>query len=213
VPIARPQNPLDDTAQPGGRRGTSNNNILELDDLRERLRKSRIRQRISQFEVAAIPEFLTLRATAGDMDPPRNVSSCSDRTLGSRGHETKSKDCIRFSSADLPLAIPSSSGLSSLARKGCAGQQAQEPSKRGHADNPMVPLDRDRGHGNHGRFDFEAAPYAHAFDPKQLRQGVAIATAGLFLGIPGYTLSRHSSRPQPWFLLRCFSRSRRISAP
>jgi GH15 family glucan-1,4-alpha-glucosidase/NAD(P)-dependent dehydrogenase (short-subunit alcohol dehydrogenase family) len=86
-----------------------------------------------------------------------------------------------------------------LASKGYSGQQSQDPSETGRADNLLEALDHERSFGAQGRFDSQAASEAVAVNPTRLRQGAALAVAGVVLGGLAYVaLNGGISKQRRW---------------
>jgi len=82
-----------------------------------------------------------------------------------------------------------------LANKGCSGQQTEEWAEA-RRDNLFEPVDDERGHGAHGRFDGQARERLLAFRPERLRVGAALG-AGLAAALLALALTSAAKRARP----------------
>ncbi|MEF2552282.1 SDR family oxidoreductase [Aurantimonas sp. A2-1-M11] len=82
-----------------------------------------------------------------------------------------------------------------LAGKGYSGQQTDEPAEV-RRDNLFEPVDDERGHGAHGRFDGQARERLLAFRPERLRVGAALG-AGLAAALLALALTSAAKRARP----------------
>lgn len=154
-----------------------------LDALRSELLHDRSPVRITEVHLPAVntPQFDWARNKMPRRPqpvPPIYQPEAVAREVWRAAHEAPRDVWLGGPALQVILGDAAAPGLLDwqLSRKGYSGQQTDEPAEA-QRDNLFEPVDDERDHGGHGRFDDRARDRLLAVRPDRMRTGAAIGAA------------------------------------